>query len=159
MLTIERVKELAQKNYCKGGDTIVECYEDYQIRDLIDSGINTEEKLLNFFQSQYEVDEEYRQAAKWHAYGTTDDEEIAEFLGKTTPTECKRKCKDCARYFKEPHDLCFLAETELVDGETKACDDFIQYHNEDEYCPSSTNGDYSPSNPWDAPGMSIKDFV
>ena len=28
-----------------------------------------------------------------------------------------------------------------------------------EYCPSSTNGDYSPSNPWDAPGMSIKDFI
>ena len=28
-----------------------------------------------------------------------------------------------------------------------------------EYVPSSTNGDYSPSNPWDAPGMSIKDFI
>lgn len=25
--------------------------------------------------------------------------------------------------------------------------------------PSSTNGDYSPSNPWDAPGMSISDFI
>lgn len=24
---------------------------------------------------------------------------------------------------------------------------------------SSTNRDYSPSNPWDAPGMSIKDFI
>lgn len=30
---------------------------------------------------------------------------------------------------------------------------------DDEYTPSSTNGDYSPSNPWDAPGMSIKDFI
>lgn len=29
----------------------------------------------------------------------------------------------------------------------------------DDYCPSSTYGDYSPSNPWDAPGMSIKDFI
>ena len=28
-----------------------------------------------------------------------------------------------------------------------------------EDCPSSTNGDYSPSNPWDAPGMSIRDFI
>lgn len=26
-------------------------------------------------------------------------------------------------------------------------------------CPSATNGDYSPSNPWDAPGMSIRDFI
>lgn len=24
---------------------------------------------------------------------------------------------------------------------------------------SSTSGDYSPSNPWDAPGMSIRDFL
>ena len=24
---------------------------------------------------------------------------------------------------------------------------------------SCTAGDYSPSNPWDAPGMSIKDFI
>lgn len=30
---------------------------------------------------------------------------------------------------------------------------------EDEYIPSSENGDYSPSNPWDAPGMSIRDFI
>ena len=30
---------------------------------------------------------------------------------------------------------------------------------EEEYTPSSTYGDYSPSNPWDAPGMSIKDFI
>jgi hypothetical protein len=28
-----------------------------------------------------------------------------------------------------------------------------------EYIPSSTNGDYSPSNPWDAPGMKMKDFI
>ena len=27
------------------------------------------------------------------------------------------------------------------------------------YTPSSTCGDYSPSHPWDAPGMSIKDFI
>lgn len=29
----------------------------------------------------------------------------------------------------------------------------------DEYVPSSENGDYSPSNPWDAPGMKMSDFV
>ena len=33
------------------------------------------------------------------------------------------------------------------------------YDEDDEYCPSSTNGDYSPSNPWDAPGMSVRDFI
>ena len=25
--------------------------------------------------------------------------------------------------------------------------------------PSSTDGDYSPANPWDAPGMSVSDFI
>ena len=30
---------------------------------------------------------------------------------------------------------------------------------DDEYVPSTENGDYSPSNPWDAPGMSIHDFI
>ena len=30
---------------------------------------------------------------------------------------------------------------------------------DDEYTPSSTAGDYGPSNPWNAPGMSISDFI
>lgn len=30
---------------------------------------------------------------------------------------------------------------------------------EEVYCQSSTNGDYSPSNPWNAPGMNIRDFI
>lgn len=29
----------------------------------------------------------------------------------------------------------------------------------EEYSSSSTYGDYSPSNPWDAPGMSARDFI
>lgn len=30
---------------------------------------------------------------------------------------------------------------------------------DDDYTPSAENGDYSPSNPWDAPGMNIWDFI
>ena len=33
------------------------------------------------------------------------------------------------------------------------------YDEYEEYTPSATNGDYSPSNPWDAPGMKISDFI
>jgi hypothetical protein len=33
------------------------------------------------------------------------------------------------------------------------------YDEDDEYVPSAENGDYSPSNPWDAPGMSPNDFI
>lgn len=37
----------------------------------------------------------------------------------------------------------------------------IEYElgDEETYIRSSTNGDYSPSNPWDAPGMSVSDFI
>lgn len=31
--------------------------------------------------------------------------------------------------------------------------------NDEEYTPSATHGDYSPSCPWRAPGMSISDFI
>ena len=30
---------------------------------------------------------------------------------------------------------------------------------DDDYCSSATTRDYSPSNPWDAPGMSVRDFI
>jgi hypothetical protein len=34
-----------------------------------------------------------------------------------------------------------------------------EFISEERYTPSSTAGDYSPGNPWDAPGMSVKDFI
>lgn len=30
---------------------------------------------------------------------------------------------------------------------------------DEEYVPSAENGDYGPSNPWDAPGMKSSDFI
>lgn len=38
-------------------------------------------------------------------------------------------------------------------------DNFTDEDEDEEYTPSSTNGDYSPSNPWDAPGMKQSDFI
>lgn len=42
--------------------------------------------------------------------------------------------------------------------------DFLEYLDEMEYgdepyVPSASNGDYSPSCPWNAPGMSVSDFI
>lgn len=41
------------------------------------------------------------------------------------------------------------------------CGDYQEYYDEDcEECyTSSSSGDYSPSCPWNAPGMSIRDFI
>ena len=56
--------------------------------------------------------------------------------------------------------------TDYLDLEAKSewHDDKIRIYiysdyDEDDYTPSATRGDYSPSNPWDAPGMSIRDFI
>ncbi len=46
-------------------------------------------------------------------------------------------------------------EVDDADYSVKECDDKYHYH----YTPSAENGDYSPSNPWNAPGMSMKDFI
>jgi hypothetical protein len=36
---------------------------------------------------------------------------------------------------------------------------FDNLHDDEEYIPSSENGDYSPSDPWNAPGMKMSDFI
>ena len=88
MLTIERVKEIAMELYGKGGDSIIECYEDEEIQKLIEEfGINTEKKLRDWIRHQHEVDEEYRKAALWHAYGTTDETEIAKMVDEYDPCD------------------------------------------------------------------------
>ena len=55
-------------------------------------------------------------------------------------------------------------KTERVYGKIEYCDDWWIYRNElnidhGEYVRSAAAGDYGPSNPWDAPGMSVRDFI
>lgn len=52
-------------------------------------------------------------------------------------------------------DLAYQIEYAFdIDGVRSADEEY-----DDDYTPSSTNGDYSPSNPWDAPGMKMSDFI
>ena len=59
------------------------------------------------------------------------------------------------------YSMCETEEDEIK--EANNCDKYEEGTpaclEEDEYCPSATHGDYSPSSPWDAPGMSIRDFI
>lgn len=48
--------------------------------------------------------------------------------------------------------------TETYD-EPEEDDEYDEYDDDDYYTPSATRGDYSPSNPWAAPGMSMSDFI
>lgn len=58
----------------------------------------------------------------------------------------------------------FDEEDETIDGTEDICakaEDLVlsELSAEKHYCPSCTCGDYSPSCPWNAPGMSIHDFI
>ena len=46
-------------------------------------------------------------------------------------------------------------EVDETDYSITEDDDEHHYH----YTPSAENGDYSPSDPWNAPGCSISDFI
>lgn len=53
-----------------------------------------------------------------------------------------------------------ITEDDAIENAKDCCGYVLEEYEEGEdYCPSSTNRDYSPSNPWDAPGMSIRDFI
>ena len=69
---------------------------------------------------------------------------------------------------------CESSEPDVFDGSDVKTEDGIQHlypigawcwiwdevqFEDEEYVPSAENGDYSPSNPWDAPGMNIWDFI
>ena len=132
-LTVEKVKELALKNYNKGGDGIYECYEDYQIEELIKSGVDTEAKLLVLFKEHYEIDEEHRKAANWAAYGTTDEEEIRRIH------EAESEVEENETEMEDDYDPCFGCKAYDNSYNCKHC----QYGDDGRY--ESPFDVYSPS--------------
>ena len=74
--------------------------------------------------------------------------------------------EEAERVFEEG---CMNSQFDFSDGEIDSTDYWVEeddderhyhYTSEDkEYIPSAENGDYSPSNPWDAPGMKMSDFI
>lgn len=81
-----------------------------------------------------------------------------------------RKCSNCKhRAFSSWSgiDYCLDYEMSCTDAEEiEAAETCPKYEEgtpeclaDDEYCPSATAGDYSPSSPWGAPGMSIRCFI
>ena len=81
-----------------------------------------------------------------------------------------RKCGNCKNrmhYGWTGIEYCIGYEMALTENEEEECAKGCKEYEEGKpscmedygYYTSSTGGDYSPSNPWDAPGMSIKDFI
>ena len=97
----------------------------------------------------------------WHdEFGLFPDEEnISEFFVGTVEeldnyVRVMRKC-GCTNIFTN----C-LGKVDEVEEDPYG-DDWEEYVDpwEKEYIRSATAGDYGPSNPWDAPGMSVSDFI
>ena len=74
------------------------------------------------------------------------------------------KCAICKNRFYESwagREPCGLWEEDKCDARDTKCSRYEPETEEEEehYCPSATAGDYSPSSPWLAPGMSIHNFI
>lgn len=50
-ITVEEVRKLAMKNYNRGGDCVVEYWEDADIQEAIDDGMITSAQWLKSFHS------------------------------------------------------------------------------------------------------------
>lgn len=57
-------------------------------------------------------------------------------------------CSECQS------DMCEWCRVEQIVHRAEA-----NLNDDEHYIRSSLNMDYSPSNPWDAPGMSVRDFI
>lgn len=77
-------------------------------------------------------------------YETDEDTEVDKIRGARNVI-----CRHCKL------DMCewCVVERTLADAENG------EFEEDEHYIRSSTNGDYSPSNPWEAPGLSISDFI
>lgn len=50
-------------------------------------------------------------------------------------------------------------ESEEAYYDAEEADWEFESYDDSHYTPSATNNDYSPSQPWNAPGMSVRDFI
>ena len=78
---------------------------------------------------------------------------------------CRNRCKSgwSGQELCSVYEMADTEEDEIMAAE--GCPEFEEGTpdclDDDDSCytPSATRGDYSPSSPWNAPGMSIHDFI
>jgi len=79
-------------------------------------------------------------------------------MAKITCSNCKN------RRYEHWGDYEYCMDYEMSSDHVETAKECSRYEyddgeDDDYYCPSATHGDYSPSSPWNAPGMSISDFI
>lgn len=89
--------------------------------------------------------EGYRYSAK--------DEEVSDMLKSYDSLELYGLLYDWAEEY------CLMDAEDTVEFFEQKIKEMYEQEKDSDYTPSAENGDYSPSNPWDAPGMKMSDFI
>ena len=90
-----------------------------------------------------------QEAYRWNAK----EEEISDMLKGYDSMELEHLLQQWAEEYNNAN-----AE-DTVEFFERKIEEMYEQEKESEYIPSAENGDYSPSNPWDAPGMKMSDFI
>ena len=101
--------------------------------------------LLRNFNRYSSKEEQIEEQLKWYREGYTTEKDIDNWI-----TDLKAEIKKTPEE-REAESLEMIKHLEECENNNSYYDDY--------YTPSATHGDYSPSCPWNAPGMSISDFI
>jgi len=71
----------------------------------------------------------------------------------------ERQLADAEKYYTDEQTDEWIEMLKHPEQQEPYPQDACHYEEEENYTPSCTAHDYSPSNPWDAPGMSVSDFL
>lgn len=92
-------------------------------------------------------------------YYNTGNVKHAEFQGHSISNCEARRMKAAKTYIDVKTGTVHSDNTLLERAVQELLDTDSDTDSDEQYIPSSTAGDYGPGNPWDAPGMSIHDFI
>ena len=163
-LTYNEFMELALKNYSKGGDSYYECWEDYQFNDYVkEFGAITEARALEMFSRNYDIEQDVDNFIDWASGTEKEPEEEAE-TEEPLYDRIYNKLFDYAET-ESNYDAIMghIKEDLSLDEDTfqKVYEDFrLEF---ELWTETKDTGfyeeEYSPSAPWNAPGMKISDFI
>lgn len=187
-LSYEEFQALAKANYTKGGDVVVECWGRTEFEEYItEFGAMTGAKAQALFDLYRSTESEAESMARW-ASGEPDPTEAADpeppTVTRTESLEDKvyRMLFDSIEDFNLDYDkvmnaiadhldldedtFCrlydeFKGEYDLYVETRDSCVEIVPdqaYEDEGEEFDFEEK-DYGPSNPWDAPGMKVSDFI
>ena len=94
--------------------------------------------------------------AIYECWSKKDLDEYIEEVGSLT----RQQALDLIAFYGDMEREVGVLTDDEVQEENKTEEDEIPVYPEDySYFRSAASGDYSPSNPWDAPGMKVSDFI